>query len=406
MASFGDILAGGLYSIKSALGLQNVNLFPGDVNKSLTGVPASRVYGYNVPATPTSPSYPGGINYGLSSTPAQRQAVSTVKNTGGLVLGSQTSNVPSTPGGGGGGGGGGTPQQPQEQQEDPMAAIMREIDTIYSSAMSGIGAYEGAIRANQPTVEKDITGQYEATKQNLGTEKTVGERQLTQSGTEAGTAKENALAASRRLYNELQMGGQQRFGGASSAGEAYNELTGREYQRSQATTQQAYQTALSKITDLQANLNDRYESSLFSLETQKNQALNETRRSFDEKMAEIQNMKEQAGQNKSSMRLQALQDLRNQVFQINLATVQTNAALQQQKQQSELALQQAMAYNEQLASGGQGAVNTMLNQTTTSPTSAYSVSGGATNTTPTYTGITTPAKKEELSLLSPLAPIF
>src|SRR3990167_10766771 len=124
-----------------------------------------------------------------------------------------------------GGGGGGTTSTTSTGGDDGLSALYSEIDNIYNETMSYLGGQEQSLRTNQPGVEAGVEGQYAASRMSAETEKGVGERDLATAGTAAGQRKEDALGAGRRLFNELKMGGQQRFGGASSAGEAYSELT-------------------------------------------------------------------------------------------------------------------------------------------------------------------------------------
>ena len=326
--------------------------------------------GYNTPANVpfSSPKQPG---YG---TPAQ------YPTPPGQVLGASTT--------GGGVSTGGTPpsNNPPASDTDYLASLYSEIDKIYGETMGLLGNQESSLTANQGTVNADIEAQYGASKQSLGTEKTIGERSLTEAGTQAGQTKENALTAGTRLYNELQQGGVQRFGGASSAGQAYSEISGREYQRGQAGTQQAYQNAMTKITTLKSNLQDKYDSSIYNLEVQKNSAITEARRGFQEQLANIESMKVEAGQNKSTQRLELLQNLRNQVYQINLASVQTSTALAQQQQQATAQLAQyEQLVNSTNTSAGQQ--NDLLSSaTTTNPQWAPQVTGNTSGAAPTYTG--------------------
>jgi len=278
---------------------------------------------------------------------------------------------------------------------DPLSALYAEIDNIYNSTMSYLGGQEQSLRANQPGVEADIGAQYGATRKSAETEKGVGERELATAGTAAGQRKEDALTAGRRLFGELQMGGQQRFGGASSAGQAYGELTGREFQRGQATTQQAYQNAMTKVTELGANLRERFDSAIFNLETQKNSALNQVRQTFQERLSQIDALRAEAGQNKSTMRLDLLSQLRNQVYQINLASVQTQTQLNAQKQNAEQELSAVTNAVNSAQTGAGTATSNLMGATTTNPQTALAITGGRQAPQQTYTGQITPTKRPE-----------
>ena len=236
--------------------------------------------------------------------------------------------------------------------------------------------------------------QYGANVQSLGTSKAAGQREIAGAETQVGQTKENALTAGRRLFGELQMGGQQRFGGASSAGQAYSELTGREFQRGQATIQQAYQNAMTKVMDMKQTLQERFDTGLNNLMVQKDSALGEVRRWFQEKLSEIDTLKAEAGINKSTQRLDLLQGLRNQVYQINLAATQTQAALTQQLQAQQGELDK---YTELLGSNttalGQNQ-NALASVATSNPKTALNVTTGGMGPTQQYTGR---IKKDEMT---------
>lgn len=350
----------------------------------------------NLFGVPTNPTGGSNIFGQYSMTPQQQGTVNYVNQTqtptgqstlrGGSVLGTSTTTT-----GGGTTGTTGTNPSPTSPtaptQDSGMSSLLAEIDNIYGQTMGLANERESMLRANQPGVEADVQGQYASSQQSLGTEKAAGERTLTTAETQAGQTKDNALNAGRRLYNELSMGGQQRFGGSSSAGQAYNELTGREFQRGQATTQQAYQNAITKVTDLKANLQERFDSAMFNLETQKNNSLNEVRRMFQEKLSEIDSLRAEAGINKSTQRLQLLQDLRNQVYQINLASVQTQTALNAQKTNSEAQLK---AVQDAVTSSNTSSAQTLSYQNQQSPTNldtAYNITSGGQTQATTPTGI-------------------
>ena len=269
--------------------------------------------------------------------------------------------------------------------EDPNQAIWNQIDNIYNESMGYAGQAESTLRANQPRVEADIEGQYQSGVKSAETQKSIADRELTGAETAAGTRQEDALSAGRRLYNELMMGGQQRFGGASSAGQAYGELTAREFQRGQAGTRNAFQQAMTKITELKSNLQDKFSTALFNLETQKNAAINEAKRAFDERILEINRMRAEAGQNKSAMRLEMLQNLRNQIYQINLASAQSGQQLAQQKAQQEQVLSQLESQANSAVTGGQQATSDLTAQTTFTPRTQLTINAPQNAPQQTYT---------------------
>lgn len=283
--------------------------------------------------------------------------------------------------------------------QDPNTAVWAEIDNIYNSMMGLAGQKESQLRANQPTIESDIQGQYNASLASGLAEKNAGERSIAQEETAAGQTKENALSAGKRLYNELSMAGQARFGGASSAGQAYSELTGREYQRGQADIYTKYQTAKSKITDLKANLTERWTAFTQNLDAQKKAAISEARRYFQDKLGEIDNLRTEAATNKSQMRLEVLQTLRNQIYEINLATTQTLATAQQQAQQAAQQLSALESSADNIVSSAQQSSGQLASTTTANPSTAYNIGGTTAAPTQSYTGIASTKKYDEFGNL-------
>ena len=62
------------------------------------------------------------------------------------------------------------------------------------------------------------------------------------------------------------------------------------------------------------------------LELFRDQTINEAKREFDNKMLEITRLKSEAESNKANLRLQALQELRNRIYQANLEMQQAKVS--------------------------------------------------------------------------------
>lgn len=265
---------------------------------------------YGTPIVNTPYSTPGTFNTGsnLYNPPAS-----------GMVLGAST-------GGGGGGGGGGnnnvsTPTGPSAE-ELAQQQLQKELDAIFNPVFDSLSGQESTLRSNYEPIPGQINEQYDVSKQSLTNQNVAGQRELTNQETAAGGRKEDALTSASRLYNELQRGGQQRFGGASSAGEAFQTLTAVEQQRRQGTIQNAYETAMQQIGTYKSNLQDKFATALADLESQKNTALNEAKANFNTQLQAISTAKNQAQSDKATASLNALQDLRNKVYTINAQNLQ------------------------------------------------------------------------------------
>jgi hypothetical protein len=267
------------------------------------------------------------------------------------------------------------------------------------------GQKRSQAESQKASMEGDVMAQYGGNVKALETSRGQGQREIAGAETTAGQTKENALTAGRRLYSELQMGGQQKFGGASSAGQAYGELTGREFQRGQAQTHQAFQNAMTKVMDMKSTLQEKFDSSLNNLMIQKDSAIGEVRRWFQDKLGEIDALKAEAGVNKSTQRLELLQNLRNQVYQINLSATQTQAQLakQLQAQQAELDKYTQLLSSNSTALGQNQ--EQLANVATSNPTSSLAMSNNNIGPTQQYTGrikedeitgISSPFRKDQM----------
>lgn len=159
---------------------------------------------------------------------------------------------------------------------------------------------------------------------------------------------ESALAAARRLYNELSQGVQQRFGGTNSAGEFANSFYGREFQRQQGNVQQTTGQNIKGLMEQQTSIENDYQTKLQSLEQQKQAALAQAQVEFQNRLDQINQARGQLAQNKAGLKLQALQELRQRAYQIQDQQTQYAQQLQAQAQAQSAQLKSAIGqYSQQ-----------------------------------------------------------
>jgi hypothetical protein len=247
--------------------------------------------------------------------------------------------------------------------------INKQISETYDASNNYLNQAEDQVNKDYPTVQQDINGQYDTSKGQLDTSNTSNINQFNQFTDQANYGHETALAAARRLYSELRQGYQQRFGGSTSAGDAANQLANVEQQRQEGQQNRGYQDTLTTLNNKKIDTDNQYQQGLQALMTQKNQALNQANRDFQNKLLQISQSRAANEQAKGQAKLQALQDLRNQVFQISQQNTQFQQALEAQRQASQLQLQnyQAMAGgNVGAAQAASTAYGQMAGQTPTS----------------------------------------
>ena len=161
-----------------------------------------------------------------------------------------------------------------------MDEYLNSIDQEANAQNAMLGGYEQTANADKLAAEQNLQGQ------------------ATQLKGTALTGKEDALSAARRLYSELQQGYKQRFGGASSAGEAAMALTGNEQQRQMAQTNRGYQDTINQIDQQAAT------------------ALNTVQSEFRSRLDQINQNRTLVESQRLQARRGALQDLANKAYAI------------------------------------------------------------------------------------------
>jgi hypothetical protein len=317
----------------------------------------------------------------------------------GSVLGASTSSGGM---GGGGTGGGSQPVQQEQPQEDPQERIRREVEAIYSPLMDYLNQAESAVTSEYQRYVPELEQQYATSLSNIQNQKTQGERELASQEQAAGTRREDALSAARRLYDERMRGGRQRFGGASSAGQAFTELTAQEQQRQSGNIWQVYQQTLDNLNRYRANLLDNFAQAQKELELAKTSALQQAYDNYQNRLDVIRARRGDTESARAQAALQAITDLRNQIYQINLQSLNLAQNLAANKQ---MALSTVDQYSQKVAQsilGGSTSYQNLVNATTTRPVSNLTI-GGQPTTTTTQTGVIQPTYRKPEDYLNYLA---
>lgn len=289
--------------------------------------------------------------------------------------------------GGGASSGGASGQPSTGGQSQPTGPSEEEINSIYNPSFDYLNQAESQLRADYPNYVNEANNAYNTNVSQLGGQRDKANSQLDLSSTQAQQRKEDALSASRRLFNELQMANNQRFGGASSAGLAASELQGRELQSQFGGINRDYGNTVQQINSQRQGVENDYQTGLLQLQQQKQQAINELNRDFQNKLLQINQNRSELASAKAQMRLQALQDLRNQIFQINQQNDQFAKQLDAMRSQAHAQLDAYTAQAAKYGANGQSAMQNYASMTSTNPTSQYMVGGySAPNQTYSPTG--------------------
>lgn len=286
--------------------------------------------------------------------------------SGGNVLG--TTATGNNPGSLGNPTGNATPTAPTGPSESDL------INTEYNNRINDLNSQSDVANRNYGSIQGDINSQAAGTANTLNSNFNQSNAGLDLTTQQGGQRHQDALSAARRLYNDLMMGGQQRFGGASSAGEAYGALTGRQLQQNNQSIDSQFNDFNNQIGLARTNIKAKYDDAIAQNEQQKNLALNQAYRDFQDQISQLNSLKNQAGSDKAAQQLAALQNLRNQIYNINIATAQNSQAVNNLRTQAEANLQDAMTKFGQSTAGAQTA-QTAFNTNTQAPTNNLAFGG-------------------------------
>lgn len=312
------------------------------------------------------------------------------------ILGASASNT---------GGGGNRPQAPQQptQWTSPEGQIFgnqdeyyRQIDDAYKGSYDYLNQAESAVRGDLPNALAEAESIYKTNQSQLDNSKANANTTLNQQKTKAMSTKDSALADARRMFQEQSIGAQQRFGGASSAGQAFSEIQARELARQQGSTQRQFTEIDQGIETQRAQVDREYQTGLLQLEQQKQSAITSANRDFQNKLLQISQNRAQLGQAKAEARLGALSELRNQIFAINQQTQQFQQALELQRQASGQAVSgygSAINPGLQQLSSAVSAYDPMANSQQSMYGATQGMNQGAQQ--PQFTGAISTGKKDE-----------
>lgn len=232
---------------------------------------------------------------------------------------------------------------PSQAQLD--AELNSAIDSAYGPQMNYLNQAESTLRSDYPSVQSELEKQSAANSATLTANQQKAVGGVEKNVNDAKFRKEDAMAQARRLFANLQRSANARFGGTSSAGQAVSEIQGQEFQRQQGSTQRDFGKFQQESQAQLAQLDTDFNAKKLELESQKQIAMNQANRDFSAKLLQIAGLKAEAESNKATMRLQALQDLRNKVFAVNQQNAQFNQQLEAMKYQQQLSIQQQLATN-------------------------------------------------------------
>lgn len=255
---------------------------------------------------------------------------------------------------------------------DPIFNYLNQAEqTLGSSNQNQLGLLDKQASTNRQALQNE---QQKA-------QGTIGTQKL-----EAGQRREDVINSARRMFNELSQANTQRFGGASSAGQAASELQAIEFQRNRANTEKAFEATAREIGAREVEVNSQYSLQLQQLQDKVDSAKLQSFNDFQNSLLQIAGDRAKTASEKAQRKLQYLDQYRQQLFQVQLAEQKQKQALEVWKQQQDYLLG---VYKQQLAMQTQAAKqsnSSFLSNTTLNPTSANVPGSTSKSQMPSYIG--------------------
>lgn len=228
-----------------------------------------------------------------------------------------------------------------------------QLNEVYNQAMQHAGKQEQYAQELKTGNIADIGQTYGTSEQALGTSKSQALGTLGQSEISSRQQQEKSLDAIRNLYNELTQGYQQRYGGASGAGEFAKAMAGKTMQQTAGQTRQATMDALRKIQTEKVNVEQNYNNSLQQLQDKRDMAIREANNNFSASMMQIERDKATAGQEKALAKMNLLKEYKTNLFNIQSQAAAYQANLNAMREQANIELDSYLKQSAASAGAGQ-----------------------------------------------------
>lgn len=244
-----------------------------------------------------------------------------------------------------------TDYNPQSSAYSTPQEFLDTINSGYNTQSGFLDSQENALKAASDAFNATIDADYTANVTKGGADKSKAKSTLAQNSVQAQQRKQDALNSAKQLYDQLQTGYRQRFGGASSGGEASQAILGAEQQRQSGLIGREHQNTQAQIEAQAVDVENQYQGMIQQLDVQKQTAKRDVLMNTQTQLTSIGQNRVMAEQSKQQAILQLLMDARDKNFSIDQAN-------QQQAKTIELMKTQALINAGVTSSTGQNAIQT------------------------------------------------
>lgn len=276
----------------------------------------------------------------------------------------------------GGGGDGGGDSGPSYEEQMRQAA-----EAEYNNTMDYLNGVENWMRGQYGNATQTINDSANLNTQSLNDQLGVYNKETALNKQDAFKRREDAISSAKRMYEELQQASRQRFGGSTSAGEASSELLGAEQMRQQGSTMDTYNNYIDQQNLSNEKVQRDYTTALTTIATNAENARRTALSEFTSKMLEIANAKGAAASNRDQRKLDALYELRNRQYEINMQEKQFQQQIEAARETARLNIDQQRNTEAQSFAG-------LTQKFNIKPSTQYTVGNTTftTNSAPIYVG--------------------
>jgi hypothetical protein len=344
-----------------------------------------------------------GVQKVQDSLPAGSQQFATdVFNNTASAVAPPSSGTTSGGGGGGSTGGDGMFWDAADgwKQISPPKTSEAELNSIFAPTENFLAGEQARIEGKLPSVLESVNKDYGVQSGILNTGYQQGQTQLGEQDTSAEQARIREENEAARMYGDLFNKGIQRFGGGSSASDAYKATLGREQQRVGSDIGLQYNEAKRAIQTAVFDLGENYKNQKLQLAQRMEELKQNITSQFEDRVASIRAMRAENQSAKAAANVQALQEYRSQMYNLALTNMQYQQSLDQSTQATAAQLNQASQQWDSYVGAGTAGVDNFNSATAGAPTSQISFGASGTGSSGSFspTGQIASRKEDEYSL--------
>jgi hypothetical protein len=214
---------------------------------------------------------------------------------------------------------------------DDYLKHVSNVESVYDDSYNYLDKLEESIKGGEQDFYNIYTSPYTSQIPTVQSNAQAGISNLNNQIGQAQYQQQDAYGAARGLFNELSARNRQAFGGVSSVGQAASEIGAREFQKQLGTITNTANQVIQGITTKINDVTREADSMVQQLQQQAAAAESQAKLAFQDKLMEIENMRNTINQQKAQLKLDALKEFRDRVQYLKDVATQRTYELENQR---------------------------------------------------------------------------